>query len=484
MNKITIVGGGTAGLASALILRARFPIKEINIIKSDKLGIIGVGEGSTEHWSQFMQLCDISPIEVLKECDATLKLGVMFKDWKDKPYFHSVSDIHTQQKFGQYQAVFGEFINSNTSSMDMVEQVFHNNEIPVDIEHNFRANQFHLNTFKLNEFLIKKCNERNITIINDEIMRVFFADEQITELVGSQGRKYQSDFWIDCTGFKRLLISKLGAKWQSYKEHLILNHAIAFPTDDTDNYNVYSLSKAMKYGWMWRVPVYGRWGNGYIFDDTCIDAEQAQKEVEEYLGYKVNIFKDIKFDPGALDKVWIKNCMAVGLSANFMEPLEASSIGTSLNQMFMLMHVLENHTQQDIDDFNNKMKDIMNNVRDFVFVHYMLDRQDTEFWQKVSKIEPPETLKKNLAKWKHRLPIREDFKGTDYHLFFEYNWASVLHGIGLFDTDSIKKEYNSYNEIWKQDIKREISNWKNSQNTQYISHKEFLTKVRNENSIS
>ena len=198
----------------------------------------------------------------------------------------------------------------------------------------------------------------------------------------------------------------------------------------------------------------------------------------------MNIFKDIKFDPGALDKVWIKNCMAVGLSANFMEPLEASSIGTSLNQMFMLMHVLENHTQQDIDDFNNKMKDIMNNVRDFVFVHYMLDRQDTEFWQKVSKIEPPETLKKNLAKWKYRLPIREDFKGTDYHLFFEYNWASVLHGIGLFDTDSIKKEYNSYNEIWKQDIKREISNWKNSQNTQYISHKEFLTKVRNENSIS
>lgn len=479
MNKITIVGGGTAGLASALILRARFPHKQIDIIKSDKIGIIGVGEGSTEHWKEFMEFCNISPFELIKKADATIKLGVMFEGWTEKPYFHSVTSLLHKTRFGQYQAAFGHLINSNVSQLDSSDQFHVHNEMALhSLGPKFYANQFHFNTFKLNELLIEKCKERNITIINDEINDVIVENGKIKELVGKDKNKYQSDFWIDSTGFKRLLITKLGAKWKNYNDYLKLNHAIAFQTEDTDNYNVYTLAKAMKYGWMWRIPVNGRWGNGYIFDDTLIDAKQAKKEVEELLGREVTIGRDIKFEAGAIDKPWVGNCVAVGLSANFIEPLEATSIGTSLNQMFLLIHLIENHKQVDIDIYNDKVKSIMENIRDFVFVHYMVKRKDTEFWKKVTSLEPPETLKKNLEKWKHRLPIKEDFNQTEYYLFFEQNWASVLWGLDLFDKESIKKEYEVFSDDWKNYVIEEVERWKKSYLTPCVPHKDFLKLVR------
>ena len=120
----------------------------------------------------------------------------------------------------------------------------------------------------------------------------------------------------------------------------------------------------------------------------------------------------------------------------------------------------------------------MENIRDFVFVHYMVKRKDTEFWKKVTNLEPPKTLKENLKKWKNRLPVNEDFKETNYYLFFEQNWASVLWGLDLFDKKSIKKEYDSYNNAWRDYAKNEINNWKKSYENPMMSHKEFLTLVK------
>ena len=348
-------------------------------------------------------------------------------------------------------------------------------------ENTLAINQYHFDTFKLNEFLLKKCREKDINIIDDVITDINLDNHgNIFSLVGGKNniKPYKSDFYIDCTGFKRQLITKMGAKWENYNDYLKLNHAIAFQTEDTDNYNIYTLSKAMKYGWMWRIPVYGRWGNGYIFDDTLINAEEAKKEIEDVLGREVNIARDIKFEAGALDKVWIGNCVAVGLSANFIEPLEATSIGTSLNQMFLLIHMLENYQQDNIDDYNKKVNHIMENIRDFVFVHYMVKRKDTEFWKKVTSLEPPKTLKENLKKWKNRLPVNEDFKETNYYLFFEQNWASVLWGLDLFNKESIKKEYNSYDNEWRDYTKNEVNIWKKSYENPMISHKEFLSLIR------
>ena len=487
MRSICIVGGGTAGYVTALILKSRFENNiDITIIKSDKVGIIGVGEGSTEHWKDFLDFVNINPIEIIKNCDATCKSGIMFENWQEDPYLHSVNDILQGIKLGQTSIGYQQLITNNCRQNELTNPHFWENNLEQfyvnedNLKNNiFPVNQFHFNTFKLNDFLNKKCLERNIKIINDEIKDVILNNKQeIIELTGEK-INYSYDFYIDSSGFKRILISKLGAKWQSYKKYLKMKEAIAFPTEDTENYNIYTVAKAMDYGWMWQIPTYGRQGNGYIFDSDYINAEQAKKEVEKLLNKKIEIGKHIKFDPGCLDKVWINNCVAIGLSANFVEPLEATSIGTSIQQTFLLMHFLPNYDEKVIKNYNYKVEKIMNNIRDFICLHYLTKKNNTQFWKDLQRNEIPESLKENLEKWKYRLPIRDDFKDTDYLLFFETNWIHILYGLKLLDIQELRKNFNFINKENLDYCKKRLNNFKNSFNVETIEHKEFLKYVRN-----
>jgi len=481
IESITIVGAGTAGLISALILKNRFSDLNIRIIKSDKIGIIGVGEGSTEHFAQFMDYCGITEKDLFKECDSTVKWGVMFEGWTPKNYFHNIIRLYTEQlKFGQYSAGYAHHIVKGEDQIKSTDQKYISNSIyKDDLINNYNVtSQYHFNTFKLNDFLIKKAKQIKIEIIEDEITGVKIEKNKIKNITGNKSQ-YNSDFFIDCTGLKRLLISKLGAKWKSFKEHLTVNEAIAFQTEDTDNYNTYTLAKAMNYGWMWRIPVYGRWGNGYVFNNNYINADQAQKEVEKLLGKKIKVAKNIKFDPGRLDKVWIENCVAIGLSANFVEPLEATSIGTSIQQTFLLMHLLSNYNKKDIESYNNKVENIMTNIRDFIFLHYMVDKDNSDFWKDIKKIKPPTSLKEKLEVWKYRLPIEEDFLDTRYLLFFPHNFISVMYGLGMFNNEYIKNEYNCLSPTIPLLIQGLIDSRNNVlDKKELITHKEFLTQKR------
>jgi tryptophan halogenase len=469
MKKICIVGGGTAGLISALILKTRFSSLQIDLVKSDKIGIIGVGEGSTEHWQEFTNFVGIALKELITETDATFKGGIMFEDWTEKPYYHNVIDDILNIKCGQYQSGYAHAIINNLESIDYTNKHNWSNRINPDN----LPKQFHFNTFKLNSFLLKKCRERNINIFNDEITKVNIENGQI-QSIESDLEKYEHDFYIDSTGFKRLLISKLGVKWQSYSEYLPMNEAIAFPTPDTDEYTPYTLSKALSSGWMWRIPTNGRWGNGYVFNNKYINAEQAKKECEDYLGYEVEIGKNIKFEAGALQKAWVGNCVATGLSSSFIEPLEASSIGTSIQQAFMLMHLIINYKQTDIDLYNTRFNYIVENTRDFVLLHYLTGKKDSDFWREF-KPNLPDTLKNNLDKWQHRLPIEEDFPGN-YQLFNEFNFAIILKELDLINKVSIKKEYDSLSDHFKiytnNMIEQHKYHFKDSSNT--LGHKKYL----------
>jgi tryptophan halogenase len=320
-----------------------------------------------------------------------------------------------------------------------------------------------------------------IGIIEDDINDVILDEDGSIKTLTGNSREYEYDFYIDSTGFKRILMNKLGAKWQSYSKYLKMKSAITFQTPEEENYNFWTLAQAMDYGWMFKIPVWGRNGNGYIFDSDYITADQAKLEVEQLLGHKIEIGKQFNFDPGTLETPWIKNCCAIGLSASFVEPLEASSIGTSIQQSFLLMQKLVNYTDTSIDDYNNSFASLMENIRDFIVLHYVTNKTNTEFWKDIRLLELPDSLKSKLDKWRHRLPVSEDFNNmSNYILFTPSNFIVVMEGLDLFDRNSIRLEYNTLhpemketaNSIIKQQLEFEKS-------IKFITHKEMISIIRN-----
>jgi tryptophan halogenase len=277
-------------------------------------------------------------------------------------------------------------------------------------------------------------------------------------------------------------MNRLGAKWISFKKYLKMKSAITFQTGDEENYNYWTLAKAMDYGWRFKIPVWGRHGNGYIFDSDYISADQAHKELELEFGKKIEIGKQFFFDPGYLDRTWIKNCCAIGLSSSFVEPLEATSIGTSIQQSFLLTYRLGNYTEKVIEKYNNSIKDIMENIRDFIVLHYITKKDNTQFWKDIKNLEIPDSLKENLAIWKHRLPMREDFAElSNYILFKSANFILVMDGLELFDRQSIKQEFLKHSFITQKYAHDSIDAFVEfEKSVNYTSHKKFIELIRTE----
>lgn len=480
-DRIVIVGGGTAGLVSALILKAKFPNKQIDVISSKQLGIIGVGEGVADRWREFMTCVGIDQYDMISQTDATYKWGILFTNWTEKPYWHSIQSPYNLTS-GQYRCAYGKLIGDGRDNFGLTCPTLAKGLIPTHFLNNsqeYAANQFHFDTHKLNNFLSDFAKKKGINLIDDIIDDVVLDDDGYVKSIVGKHQTYDYDFYIDSTGFKKLIINKLGAEWQSYSKYLKMKSAIVFQTPEEKTIPGWTLSHAMDNGWLFRIPTQSRFGNGYIFDTDYIDATQAKLEVEKYFGYEVNINKTITFDPGALKNVWIKNCVAIGLSASFVEPLEASSIATTIQQSFMLAHRLENYTQPTIDIYNKSAFEIMENVRDFVILHYMVKKDNTQFWRDVAKIEIPKSLQSKLDLWKHKLPMDEDFSGGSRHILFgDTSFIMVLHGLGHFNVESIKREYNACDQFTKNWVETTIANHEEYRaNTPTIPHKQFLKSI-------
>ena len=483
VKSLTVVGGGTAGLISALILKQRSSI-DVNLIYSSSIGIVGVGEGSTEHFNNFMEFVGIKPSEIIKECDATFKIGVMFDNWiPNKKYLHSVGEPFGT-RFGPYYAVYAKQISENSDllcSDNLEKNLVNVNCLNVNL--NPPTNQYHFNTFKLNEFLKKIALNKGIKLFDDEVIDVKLdKDGYIEELIGKK-TNYSSDFYIDATGFQKTLVDKLNVKWKSFNKYLKLNSAITFPTGDEDNYNFWTLAKGMNAGWRFKIPTWGRHGNGYIYDSNFINADEAKLEVEKELGHEITIGKTFKFDPGALETVWTKNCVAIGLSGSFFEPLEATSIGLSIQQSFLLMDKIQNYDNKVVESYNNSFNTIIENIRDFIVLHYLSKRNDTDFWKNILDLEIPESLKDNLEKWKTKLPTTEDFmNNSSYIMFGPANFIKVMHGLNLFDKEAILKEYQFLSNDYRYAADQIINDYLHNKSlSNFMNHKDVLKVVREYN---
>jgi tryptophan halogenase len=444
IKELCILGGGTSGLVCALIQRATYPNLKIKIIESASIGIIGVGEGSTEHWRTFMERTGISIFELITEAGATFKSGIMFTNWNGdgKRYFHTLNGSFLAINYSGLSSTYLHAIANGATPLELMPSNL------IDSMHyepyEMSVNQFHFDTFKLNNFLHKKCIERNIEIIQRDIVDISLdQDGYVDALVDNDNQQIKSDFFIDCSGFKRVILSKLGAKWISCAKQLPMNSAIAFPTEYQEEIPSYTNSTAVSSGWMWRIPTQERFGNGYVFCDEFISEDAAIAEAQSFFDKPINVGRRFKFDAGYVDQFWIKNCVALGLSGSFVEPLEATSIGTSIQQSFGLVPLLQSWTRGETISakaYNSQFRDVITNIVDFVQLHYITKRNDTEFWKWINhNIELTEFNQETLDKFKNSFPTNIFFSSCQYKLFNMQNWILVMHGLEMFNIEKIKE---------------------------------------------
>ena len=481
MKNIIVLGAGSAGLVAALTLKQAFPEYSIKVLESDSIGIIGVGESSTEHWKLFMEYINVEPARLIRETDATLKKGIKFENWNGdgKVYFHSIDNTFFPHTILTEQNLAKCLIANNIKTEDVL-----NDTNLINYWGGIRStNQYQFNTFKLNMFLHKLCEEKNIEFVKTTIVDVSLKDNgDVDYLISDDNTQYHADFFVDSTGMKRVISSKLGAKWVSYKKYLPMNHALAFPTEDIADLKPYTLSRALGNGWNWRIATQGRYGNGYVFCDEFINATQAHDEVQSFYNEEVKVAKDIKFEAGRVDKFWINNCVSIGLSSSFVEPLEATSIGNTILQSFALCKMFPTWLvdRNITKTYDSEFIKSYDNIVDFVQLHYMTKRNDTEFWKALpSMMEKTEFLKEHFETFKKSIPIQTLFQG-EHNMFFSANWIQIMQGLELFDTDYIKSNLTS--SLGQGKIDKYLKDYDNyldqTEKNSYIDHKVLLEQNR------
>jgi len=212
-----------------------------------------------------------------------------------------------------------------------------------------------------------------------------------------------------------------------------------------------------------------------VYCDGFIGKDEAHQEMEQAYGQSLEVARSFKFDPGRLEKAWHKNCYGVGLAQSFVEPLEATSIGSVIQQMFCFMHFLPSYDEKSCNEHVNA---IFDNIADYVQAHYLVKREDTPFWKEVkNNLELTPTLQNHLDKWKNRMPLPTDIY-CPWGMFNSVNYIPILYGLDWFNRDTIKLEYDEYNLY--ESTQKELDNHNNFENTLFwISHKKFIKQISN-----
>lgn len=453
IKKYVILGGGTAGLVSALFLQRTFPMSDITLVRSTDIGTIGVGEGTTEHWRQMMLHLGIDVQQLVQNTACTFKTGVRFTNWHGDgtEYWHAIHDNYTMDTaIGTYTLMDYDIAQDKDALESVFPLALQNMHTPPLIN----VAQYHFDTNKLCNFFTSLCEERGIRLVDDIVTDVLLDDTgHVKELVGEK-EKYTAEFFIDATGFKRVIASKLGAEWIDYTQYLPLNNAIVFPTSMPEDMPSNTECRALSSGWMFRIPTQERFGNGYVFCDDFITREDAEKEVLAEVDEPAEIRKHIKFGAGRLKEFWMKNCLCVGLSSMFVEPLEATSIGATIQQLFRLGVALHGYgigATLQIKKYNQTMAEVSDNILNFVQVHYITQRRDSEFWRWcANEMTLTDWNKDFLPEVIKYGPSQASFSDNTFTMFNYMNWVQVLWGLRLLDRDVFKDRWENHSK-WRED---------------------------------
>lgn len=488
-DRIIIVGGGSAGWMTAATLSHQFPKKQITLIESPNAPIIGVGESTIGKINNWLSLLQIKDTDFMKHTDASYKLSIRFEDFykKGAGAFHypfqlpktdntanGLNDWVLRKDALNGQLDVSDYADSYCSVMGLVN----NNTFTKDGIPDFMFNRdcaYHFDAIKFGQYL-KNHRCKNVKHIVEDITEIETDERGIKNLNG----KYMADLFIDCTGFKRLLIKEtLKEEFISYEDILPNNRALATHIEYgygevEKQLKPYTNCTAIENGWVWNIPLWSRIGTGYVYSSKFVDDETALKQFKKHLKRKDLEFKKIKMRVGLHNRLWVKNVVAIGLSAGFIEPLESNGLFSVHEFLLKLVRNLQREkiSQWDRDNFNYACKGIFKTFAEFVAMHYALShRNDTEYWKSCMN----KTWSEDLITLKQSHIFGFQKAAQDRNLNYHHNLDGGLHciaaGMNWSPTD---KSSLIIHKQWNEGVMKEVAN------NLDLRTKEIIRKVKNE----
>lgn len=453
---ILIVGGGTAGWIAANLFATHLGDKgfDITLVESPDIGIIGVGEGSTPPLKGFMDAIGVEESDWMAECNATYKVGITFKNWSTKPgfteYFHpflSQPDQFTAPAFfhNSHLRRNGIDLDGHPNHFFLATELAKQKLAPITPPNfPFEVNYgYHFDSALLGKFLAKTAASKGVKYKQATVQDVVInARGEIDSLKTQEGEILKADLYVDSTGFRsQLLQQALQVPFISCADTLFNDSAVVFPTEQSGDIESQTIATALKYGWAWNIPLTSRIGNGYVYSSTFCNADNAETEFRAHLGLLGSDVqaRHLKFKVGRAAVHWEKNCLAIGLSQGFIEPLEATALDMVQESVvrFIESYMKGNYTNQYRDEFNARINARFDAIRDYIVCHYRISsRTDTDYWIENSrneKISP--SLRAILTTWISGKNITDELERQKLDAYFpNVSWNCLLAGKGIYPT--------------------------------------------------
>ena len=446
--KLVIVGGGTAGWMAAAAL-SRFlndGRRKITLVESDAIGTVGVGEATIPPILNYNQMLDINENEFLKATQGTFKLGIEFVNWGrigDRyvhpfgNYGHDLHGIPFHQLYLREHGLGdpGEIADYCMSAVAAAQNKFGRptRDAKSALSQLFYA--FHFDASLYARFLRSIAEKQGTIRKEGKIVGVTRDGENgnVTSVALESGETVEGEFFIDCSGFRGLLIEQeLEAGFEDWSHWLPVNRALAAPTTLASTPEPYTRSTAHGAGWQWRIPLQHRMGNGHVYCAEQMSDDEAEQILRDNLeGELLADPRPIRFTTGMRKNSWSHNVVALGLSSGFLEPLESTSIHLIQNGISRLLALFPDKQISPLErnEYNKGMRELYEDVRDFVILHYKAtQRDDTEFWRYVANMDVPDSLAQKMALWDlHGRIFRESAE-----LFGVTSWVAVMLGQNLW----------------------------------------------------
>ncbi len=449
IRSIVIVGGGTAGWMAAATFARLLPAgaakPSVTLVESDEIGIIGVGEATIPQMATFNRMLGIDEDDFLRRTKGSFKLGIQFVNWGriGHSYFHPFGAYGVNMAGVSFHAFWlrlhqlGEAATPDDWSIEATAAARGKFMRPFDAGNSPLSNiayAFHFDAGLYARYLREFAEARGVVRQEGKVVDVCLRGEDgfIEAVTLQDGRRIEGDLFIDCSGFRGLLIEgALETGYVDWSKWLPCDRAIAVPCEGVEEMTPYTRSTARAAGWQWRIPLQHRIGNGHVFCSAHLSDDEATAVLLDHLdGRPLADPRVVPFKTGHRRRFWHKNCIALGLAGGFLEPLESTSIWLIQSALARLMAMFPDRSfpAADIDRFNRLLLTEYEEIRDFLVLHYRAtERDDSTFWDYCRNLEPPDRLKEKLGNFRN---LGRSFRDNG-ELFNDTSWFAVMLGQGI-----------------------------------------------------